>query len=144
MGRCVRYTGVFLHQRTHLRTHSLQVVHICVYVYMCMHMHMDAYVRLWYCLTRWGVVAKKFLSVHTCAYAYVCICVCMYACIGACVYVCICIYVCLCICMHIHLYTRAWVCTYALVWAHFVYLYCPISLIHARVSQVFLNHLVHG
>ena len=25
----------FIHQRTHLRTQSLQVVHICVYVYMC-------------------------------------------------------------------------------------------------------------
>jgi len=35
MGRCVRYTGVFLHQRTHLQTHSLQVVHICVYLYIC-------------------------------------------------------------------------------------------------------------
>ena len=41
--------------------------------------------------------------------------------------------------MHIHLYTRACGCTYALVKAHFVYLYCPISLLHARVSQVFLN-----
>ena len=50
----------------------------------------------------------------------------MYACIGACMYVCICLYVCLCICMHIHLYTRACGCTYALVQAHFVYLYCPL------------------
>jgi len=39
------------------------------------------------------------------------------------------------ICTHIYLYTRACGCTYA----HFVYLYCPISLLHARVSQVFLN-----
>jgi len=77
--------------------------------------------------------------VHTCAYACVCICVCMYACIGAWVYVCICIYVCLYICMHIHLYTSACGCTYALVQAHFVYLNCPISLLHARVSPVFLN-----
>ena len=63
----------------------------------------------------------------------------MYVCIGACVYVCICIYVCLCtLCMYI--YMRA------LVGVHmhscrriFLYLYCPISLLHARVSQVFLN-----
>jgi len=81
--------------------------------------------------------------VHTCAYACVCICVYTYACIGACVYVCICIYVCLYICMHIHLYTRACGCTYALVQAHFVYLNCPISLLHARVSQVFLNTCMH-
>ena len=63
----------------------------------------------------------------------------MYACICACVYVCICVYVCLCISMHIHLYTLACGCTYALVYAHFVYLYCPISLLHARVSQAFLH-----
>jgi len=30
-------------------------------------------------------------------------------------------------------------CIYALVYAHFVYLYCPISLLHACVSQVFFN-----
>jgi len=68
----------------------------------------------------------------------------MYMCVhvrvySACVYVCICIYVCLCICMHIHLYTLACGCIYALVKAHFVYLYCPISLLHVRVSQVILN-----
>jgi len=63
----------------------------------------------------------------------------MYAWICAYDYVCICIYVCLCICMHIHLYTHACGCTYALVQAHFVYLYSPISLLHARVLQVFLN-----
>jgi len=27
----------FLHQRTHLRTHSLQVVHMCVYEYICIY-----------------------------------------------------------------------------------------------------------
>jgi len=30
-------------------------------------------------------------------------------------------------------------CTYALVYVHFVYLYCPISLLHACVSQVTFN-----
>jgi len=70
----------FLHQRTHLRTHSLQVVHLCVCVCICMHMHMDAYVRLWYCLTRWGVVARIFnlcIRVHMHAYSYVCACMCV-------------------------------------------------------------------
>jgi len=68
----------FLHQRTHLRTHSLQVVHKCVYVYMCVYAwYMDAYVRLWYCLTRWGVVTKNFylcIRVHMHAYVHVCAC----------------------------------------------------------------------
>ena len=33
-GLYVTVTGVFLHQRTNLQIDSLQVVHICVYVYM--------------------------------------------------------------------------------------------------------------
>ena len=82
----------------------------------------------------WG-----FLSVHACAYACVCVCVCMCACMGACVCVCVCMYVFLCICVYVRLCARACGCTYALVQAHCVYLYCPISLLHARVSQVFLN-----
>ena len=49
------------------------------------------------------------------------------------------VYVYVCICIHTHLYTHTCGCTYALVWAHFVNLYCLISLLHARVSQVFLN-----
>jgi len=77
--------------------------------------------------------------VDTCAYACVCMCLCIYACISVCVYVFIRIHVCLCICMHIHLYTHALGCTYALIKAHFVYFNCPISLLHARVLQVFLN-----
>jgi len=34
-------------------------------------------------------------------------------------------------------------CTYALLYAHFVYLYCPISLVHACVSQVFSSTCMH-
>ena len=111
---------------------------ICIYVCICMRMHIDAYVRLWYC---WHVEAL-LLGFSICAYVCICMrmCMCVHVCVySACVYVCTCIYVCLCICMHIHLYTLACGCIYALVKAHFVYLYCPISLLHARVSQVFLN-----
>jgi len=46
MGRCVCYTGVFLHQRTHLRTHSLQVVRICVYLYMCVYACICIWMRM--------------------------------------------------------------------------------------------------
>ena len=48
MGRYVRYTGVsrFLHQRTHMRTHSLQVVHICVYVYVCVYVCICIWMRM--------------------------------------------------------------------------------------------------
>ena len=38
----------FLHQRTHLRTHSLQVVHICVYV--CVYTHVYVYVYAYLCI----------------------------------------------------------------------------------------------
>ena len=54
---------------------------------------------------------------------------------GVCVCVCVCMYVILCICVHVRLCARACGCTYTLVSAHLVYLYCPISLLHARVSQ---------
>ena len=81
MGRCVRYTGVFLHQRTHLRTHSL-----CTYVYMYICVCMRAYAHGCVCasmilLDTLRRCCQDFLSVHTCAYACVCICVCMYVCI---------------------------------------------------------------
>ena len=33
----------FFHQRTHLRTHSLQLVHICVYAYINVYMHAYLY-----------------------------------------------------------------------------------------------------
>jgi len=64
------------------------------------------------------------LHVEALLLGFICsyVCICMYMCMrvhvcaySVCVYVCICIYVCLCICMHIHLYTRASVCTFALV-----------------------------
>ena len=40
---CMLHSSVFLYQRTHLRTHSLKIVHICVYVYMCVCVHAYAY-----------------------------------------------------------------------------------------------------
>ena len=76
-----------------------------------------------------------YIRVHM--HAYVCVCACVRVWVH--VSVCVCMYVFLCICMHVRLCARACGCTYALVYAHFVYLYCPISLLHARVSQVFLN-----
>jgi len=80
--------------------------HMCIgiYVCICMHMHMTAYVRLWYCLTRWGIFAKIFclcIRVHIHAYVYVCACkrvwvhvymyvyVYMYVCVYVCIYICI-------------------------------------------------------
>jgi len=43
-----------------------------------MHMHMDAYVRLWYSLTRWGVVTEIFyLYINVYMYEYVYVWACM-------------------------------------------------------------------
>ena len=50
---------------------------------------------------------SDFLSVHTCAYACVCIRVCMYVHIGACVYLCICVYIYVCVYLYIYIYIRA-------------------------------------
>jgi len=112
---------------------------ICIYVCICMHMHIDAYMRLWYLLDALRCCCKDFLSAHTCAYACVCICLRMYVCIVhmymcvysymyVCVYVCIYIYIRARVGVHMHSCRRIFFC-----------LYCPISLLHASVSQVFLN-----
>jgi len=53
--------------------HMCRFIHLCI----CMHMYMDAYVRLWYCLTRWGVFTTIFylcIRVHMHVYVYVCAC----------------------------------------------------------------------
>ena len=92
-------------------THLLQVVHICVYAYICvwMHMYMDAYVRLWYCLTRWGVVVEIF---------------CLY--IDMRVHVCVCVCACMRVYVHVHMYVYAYMCVCVYVC---IYLY-----VHARVG----------
>ena len=72
-------------------------------------MYVDAYVRLWYCLTRWGVVTKIFYlytRVHMHAYVYVC------AFTRARAHVCLCVCVCVCVCVCIYMYVRVCVCAY--------------------------------
>jgi len=68
---------------------------------------MDAYVRLWYCLTRWGVVTKIFylcIRVHMHAYVYVCACMCVW--VHVYMYVHLYMYVCVYVCKHIHIRAR--------------------------------------
>jgi len=111
-------TQVCFYTNVHICEHTPCRLCTYVYMYICVYMHAYAYGCVSASMILLDALRRRcwdFLSVHTCAYACVCICVCMHACIGACVYVCICVYVCLCICMHIHLYTRACGCTYALV-----------------------------
>jgi len=56
---------VFLHQRTHLRTHSLQVVHICVYVYMCVYACIYIWMRMCVYDIAWHVEALLLgFSIH--------------------------------------------------------------------------------
>jgi len=110
--RCFFDTTVHICEYTRCR--------LCTYVYLHIYVYMHAYVYgyVYASMILCDTLRRcywDFLSLHRCAYACICICVCMYACIGACVYVCICTYVCLCICVHIHLYTHACGCTYALV-----------------------------
>jgi len=103
-------TGVFLHQRTHLRTHSLQVVHICVCVYMCVYVCICIWMRMCACMILLDTLRRccsDFLSVHTCAYACVCICVCMYVCIvHVYIYVYVHMYVCVYVCIYIYIHAR--------------------------------------
>jgi len=112
MGRCVGYTGMFLHQRTHLRTHSLQVVHICVHVYMCVYACICIWMRMCVYDIAWHVEAF-LLRFSICV--YVCICMRMYMCVHICVYRCMCIFKYMYICMSVYMYaytfiyTRLWV-----------------------------------
>jgi len=103
--RCVFYTNVHI-----CDTLAAGCVHMCIFIYMCIcrHMYMDAYVLLWYCLTRWGVVTKIF-SVCT----YVCICMCMYMCLHVCVYVCVHVYM--------YVYVYVYICAYLFWWNTFIY-----------------------
>ena len=103
-------------------------VYGCVYASMIL---LDALRRCY-----WGL-----LSVHACAYACVCVCVCMCACMGACVCVCVCMYVCISVymCACAFVCARMWIYVCTRVGAFCFHLYCPISLLHAHVSQVFLN-----
>jgi len=112
MGRCVSYTGVFLHQRTNLRTHSLQVVYICVYLYICVYACICIWMRMCVYYIAWHVEA---LLLRFCICTYVCICMRMYMCVYVCVYrcVCICMYMYICVSVYMYsytfIYTRVWV-----------------------------------
>jgi len=76
---CTLHRCVFTPTYTSANTLAAGCAHMCIFkhLYICMHMYMDAYVRLWYCLTRWGVVTEIFylcIRVHMHAYVYVCAC----------------------------------------------------------------------
>jgi len=72
---------------------------MCIYISILMHTSMNTYVRLWYWLRRWGVVAEIFylcIGVHVHIHAYVYVCACMRVCVQLHMYV----YVCMCVCVY--------------------------------------------
>jgi len=111
----------FLYQRTHLQTHSLQVVHICVYVYMCQYIYACICIWMRMCVydIAWHVEAL-LLRFSICAYVCICMRIKLYVC-ELCVYRCMCICMYMYICMSVYMYaytfiyTRVWVyiCTHA-------------------------------
>jgi len=105
--RFVRSTGVSSTSTNTFSTHSLQGVHICMCInmYICMHVYMDVYVRLWHCLTRWGVAVEIFclcVGVQIHAIVYVCACMRVYVHVRTYVYVYMCVCVRVCIYLFIH------------------------------------------
>jgi len=103
-----------------------------------MHMYMDAYVRLWYCLTRWGVVAEIFcLCIDVRIHAYVYVCAYMRVYVHVHMYICVCMCVCVHVCIYMYIHARVGVHMHSCrrIWFR-VYLYCSIPLLHECVSQV--------
>jgi len=102
------------YQRTHLRHTRCRSAHICIWMYMCicMHIHMDAYIVYdisWHVealLLRFSVcvwVCKyiyMYMCAHVCVYMCMCICMYMYICVSVymyaytCIYTRVCVYIC--------------------------------------------------
>ena len=99
---------------------------------MVIHDCMDACMRLWYCLTRWGVVTGVFcLCMRVHMYAYVCVCafVRVWVRVCVCVYVSMyfCVYVCMCVCVRAHVDVRM------NLWRHILFICTVQSLYYVRV-----------
>jgi len=110
---------VFSPTYTSANTLATGCAHMCIFIHLCicMHMYMDAYVRLWYCMTHWGV--QRLLRFSICAY----VCICMYMCVHVCVYRCmwLCMYmlgwwVCVCLYTRIHTHKLLGYLMWAQVW----------------------------
>jgi len=90
-------------------TLAAECAHMCMCIYICMlmHMYMDTYVRLWYCLRRWGVVAEIFyLCIGVYIHAYVHVCACMRVCVHVHMYVHVCMCFCVNVCVWMYIHTR--------------------------------------
>jgi len=68
MGGCVCYTGVFLHQRTHLR-HTRCMLCTYVYMYISVNMHVYAYGCVIQ-INLFSVMCALFYSSFVCISAY--------------------------------------------------------------------------
>jgi len=116
-------------------THSLQVVNMCVNVYMCVYGCVYASMILLDALRRchWG-----FLSTDACTYACVCVCVYMCACMGACVCVCVCMHVCISvyICACAFVCVRMWIYVYTRVGAFCLFVLSNLSTTCACITGV--------
>ena len=101
------FFDIYVHICKHTRCRVCTYVYIHIYICICMHMYMDTYVRLWCCLTRWGVVAEIFylcIGVHIHAYVYVCACMRVY--VHVYMYVYVYMYVCVCVCIYMYIHAR--------------------------------------
>jgi len=102
---------------------------------------MDAYVRPWYCLTCWGVVAEIFclcidVRVHVCVYMCECIRVYVHVHMYICAYMCVCVYV----CIYMYMHTRVGVHMHS--YRRILFICTVQSLYYMRVyRRVFFQHL---
>ena len=103
---CMLHRCIFTPMYTSTNTLAAGCAHMCICVCMRAYAHgcVCASMILLDTLRR---CCKDFLSVHTCAYAFVCICVCMYVCIvHVYMYVYVYKYVCVYVCIYIYIRVR--------------------------------------
>jgi len=122
-------------------TFAAGCAHMCICILMCtcMHVYMEAYVRLRYCLTRWGIVAEiSCLCIdergHVCAY----VCACMRVYEHAHIY------------MNMHIwvsiYTYAYTCICTRVWVYIctrVGAFCLFVLSNPSTTCVCITGIFH-
>ena len=85
----------------------------CVYVYMCVYIHVCMCVCAYMCVcVHVYVCTCAYVYIHACMCICVYMCICVHVCICVCVYICICVHVCICVCVYMCVCVYVCTCVY--------------------------------